>query len=121
MKLSINDPNRAKQRQSIEPLTEHDLKAIVSDLNQGVIRNEDIQRLIDEYENLKHFYTVVGGWEGYERLLGVSNITTTADIKVEYELVKPHSKPKKTFHDKMNEKMNIAKQEYEQRKNKGNG
>lgn len=30
-------------------------------------------------------------------------------------------KPKKTFHDKMNEKMNIAKQEYENRKNQGNG
>lgn len=72
-----------------------------------------IQRFIHNYENLKHFYAVAGGWDGLEKLKSVpsyidginnfpdcskhitcseyqcqSPITVTEEIKVNYEIVK---------------------------------
>lgn len=67
--IQLNHP----QRQDAKPLTTEQLTQITDGLNY-VMRNaaEDafdlVQRLISSYQNLQHFWDVVGGWEGLEQL-----------------------------------------------------
>lgn len=72
--LTINNPEHAKQRAKVKPLTLEDEQKIVLCLNMCIddelpttIRY--LQRLIHNYENYRHFFEVVGGWEGYEKIV----------------------------------------------------
>lgn len=64
--------NNTEARQNVEPLTAKDLNNAVILMNQflkygfDANRNEigNWQRMVDSYQNLQHFWDVVGGWEG---------------------------------------------------------
>jgi hypothetical protein len=61
------------------PLTDEELKliSVVLDGNIHIQRNRDrLQRLLDDYANLKHFHSVANGWQGLNAL------------QVNYEIVK---------------------------------
>lgn len=87
--LTINNPDDAEKRQNVKPLTVEEeymsisfihnllinLKFIgseaVLELVRQVKEGEQIkllQRLIHNYENYRHFFEVVGGWDGLSKL-----------------------------------------------------
>lgn len=91
--LKINEPST--ERQNVEPLTVEEEQIAISALNTFIASHNTllntkadpiiVQRLIHNYENYRHFFEVAGGWDGLAKLQALS---ATADIKVNYELVK---------------------------------
>lgn len=72
--------NNTEARQGVEPLSPEDLTKLVNfynfDFDKFPPNYEPVvytQRLIDSYQNLQHFWDVVGGWEGYNKLLTTGN------------------------------------------------
>lgn len=83
--IKFNDPEYAKQRQEVNPLSLEEMQDVVEVLNDmchgfkpTFKRIESIQRMIFEYENLKH---------SNEVKCQCCYKNTTADIDVNYELV----------------------------------
>lgn len=123
MKITYNNPERCKERENVVPPTIEEMKDLIGVLNQHLfllenqgIFMEDIEKLskvyqrhIDHYSNLQHFYDVVGGWEGYEKLLR-SNPNTSVVLDVVKEsmersqnMIEASQKPSKwiSIDDKM--------------------
>lgn len=70
--------NNTEARQGVKPLSSDELHNAVTLMNlflkQGgfnplPIEIENWQNMLDSYQNLQHFWDVVGGWEGYNKLL----------------------------------------------------
>jgi len=68
--------NNTEQRQYVKPLTSKQLNDTIKYINDTKkycavkLNNQGeplTQRLIDSYQNLQHFWDVVGGWEGLEK------------------------------------------------------
>ena len=93
MALTYNDPNRTKERQNSERLTDDEMNVLIAHLNNimpsyGYVITERLQRLIDYHQNLQHFYDVAGGWDGLLKLQALKPVEQTGDIEVNYEIVK---------------------------------
>lgn len=73
--LTINNPDDAQKRQNVKPLTVEEEKDVIAYLsffleesNTPLSYYDKIQRLIHNYENYRHFFEVVGGWDGLSKL-----------------------------------------------------
>lgn len=71
--IFYNEPMRANERAAVVPLDNEELKRVVNYLNEKVGEDNNlnvllVQRLIDDYENLRHLKAYMGGEEGAERL-----------------------------------------------------
>lgn len=88
--LTINNPEHAKQRAEVKHLTLEEQTEAVNSINNlfKALRFIDnpavneimyqterngglylLQRLIYKYENYRHFFEVVGGWEGFNKIV----------------------------------------------------
>jgi hypothetical protein len=82
MKLTYNNPERAKERAQNIPLTPEEMAEMLWMINKTFINyvtfpTEHLQNVLDRLENLEHFHSVANGWEGLNRM------------QVNYEIVKP--------------------------------
>lgn len=80
MTLNYNstDPEHIKSRQNVVPPSVEEMEKIVNEIEEALyfslmdkrLRHslELFQRLIYDYQNKSHFYDVVGGWDGLNRL-----------------------------------------------------
>ncbi|HYE68029.1 MAG TPA: hypothetical protein VEA58_05415 [Anaerovoracaceae bacterium] len=70
--FNSDNPVYVKARQESKPLELEEVHELVSFLDTNMKNNPVfaglLQRLIFDYENLKHFFNVVGGWEGLENI-----------------------------------------------------
>lgn len=102
MELSINNPEHSKQRAEVKPLTMEQERQLISLLNEMLkpvdgMKGEDkkfgeefksrLQRFIHNYENLRHFYHVVGGWDGLEKI-HKDNCATIGEIVINNSIEK---------------------------------
>lgn len=90
--LTYNNPERAKERAENEAPQEFEIKSalkVVDDLlpDNFTSTREVLQRIIWDYENLKYFYTVVGGYEGLLKLQQNQG-GFNCECEVNYEIVK---------------------------------
>lgn len=64
--------NNTEARQKVEPLNTYHIEKSVAIINSKEFHSDEekyvLQNLIDSYQNLQHFWDVVGGWEGYNKL-----------------------------------------------------
>lgn len=83
--LTYNSPERAKERAEVVPLTMDEIETLVLTLDKftpySQFPTELLQRLLDDYANLKHFHSVANGWQGLNAL------------QVNYEIVKTNVCP----------------------------
>lgn len=75
--LTINNPDDAEKRQNVKPLTVEEEDTAIKYFNYnfhlytrhmsepGMVL---LQSLIHNYENYRHFFEVVGGWDGLSKL-----------------------------------------------------
>lgn len=107
--LKINNPEHAKQRAEVKPLTLEEEQMAVGIINNYAtslyfLRDRDskeiarqfvksesyelLQRLLWSYENYRHFFDVVGGWEDVsKKWISVSERLPEYDVNVlVYEL-----------------------------------
>lgn len=71
--IKLNNPDHA----NAEPLIQEELGNIVTHFNIFFSDMPDMQnicqRLIDNYQNLLHFQTAAGGWEGLVKLQEIAD------------------------------------------------
>lgn len=69
--------NNTEARQNVEPLHQDQLQYMCESMSQSFSMKPNSiimgQRLIDSYQNLQHFWDVVGGWEGLDKVKTLQN------------------------------------------------
>lgn len=73
LNYNSTDPEHIKARQNVVPPSVEEIEILTSHLNSilphyGSIIIETLQRLLHDHQHKSHFYDVVGGWEGYNKL-----------------------------------------------------
>lgn len=74
LNYNSTDPEHIKARQNVVPPSVEEVSIAVNRINRALRdfiephQYEVIQLLLHDYQNKSHFYDVVGGWDGLNRL-----------------------------------------------------